>query len=80
MQIHEVSEVTTAIRNRKGLTKREATICDLIVEGLTSKQIAVRLSISHRTVDVHAQSILPKYGVHSRRELMRAILTGEATK
>ncbi|MCH8148861.1 MAG: sigma-70 family RNA polymerase sigma factor, partial [Planctomycetes bacterium] len=35
------------------LTPREREVMDLIVEGLANKQIAVRLGISEKTVEVH---------------------------
>lgn len=76
--MHGQTSMTDApsARNR-GLTLREASICDMIVEGLTSKQIGQKLSISPRTVDAHARHLLAKYEYSSRRELMRAILSGE---
>ncbi|CAL9656554.1 ATP-binding protein [Streptomyces sp. enrichment culture] len=48
------------------LTPREREVADLIVEGLTNRQIAERLVISKRTADTHVEHILTKLGVTSR--------------
>lgn len=44
------------------LTAREVDTLSKLVRGLTSKQAAQQLGISHRTVDVHRASILQKLG------------------
>lgn len=44
------------------LTAREVETLSKLVRGLTSKQAAQQLGISHRTVDVHRASILQKLG------------------
>lgn len=48
------------------LTPREREILALFAEGLGTKAIAGRISISPVTVRNHAQRILAKLGVHSR--------------
>ena len=48
------------------LTPREREILALFAEGLGTKAIAERISISPVTVRNHAQRILAKLGVHSR--------------
>jgi DNA-binding NarL/FixJ family response regulator len=51
---------------RFGLTDREAEVLDLLVEGLTNRQIAERLVISPNTVKRHLQAIFAKLGVNTR--------------
>jgi len=51
------------------LTPREREIAALLVQGLSSKQIARELAISNRTVDSHRQHILDKTGCTSVVEL-----------
>ena len=59
------------------LTGREADVLRLVVDGLTARQIGVRLELSPRTVDNHVQNVLRKLDLHSRTALVRfAIETG----
>ncbi len=50
------------------LTSREQAVLAGVVEGLTNKQIAMRLGISDRTVQFHLSNVLNKLGVASRTE------------
>ena len=52
------------------LTEQERVVLRLMRQHLTYKEIAQRLGISWHTVRTHAQSILRKSGVHSRRDLV----------
>jgi len=52
------------------LSDREADLVRQVLEGLDTKTMARRLSISVLTVQDHLKSIFQKTGVHSRRELM----------
>ncbi|MCP2168928.1 two component transcriptional regulator, LuxR family [Goodfellowiella coeruleoviolacea] len=53
------------------LTERETEVLRLVAKGLTARQIASRLVISHRTVENHVQSTLRKLQLHNRVELAR---------
>ncbi|GAB2979410.1 response regulator transcription factor [Amycolatopsis acidiphila] len=53
------------------LTERETDVLRLVAKGLTSRQIAERLVLSHRTVENHVQSTLRKLQLHNRVELAR---------
>jgi len=55
----------------EALTEREREEMDLAVVGLSSKVIAQRLGISHRTVELHRSRVLEKLGVGSMAELIR---------
>ena len=55
----------------KNLTERELEVLRLIVDGLTSREIADSLVISSNTVDRHRQNIMSKLGLHNRAELVR---------
>ena len=53
------------------LTAREKEVLRLVAKGLSYKQIAERLVISHRTVQNHVQNTLGKLQLHNRVELVR---------
>ncbi len=53
------------------LTERETEVLRLVAKGLTYKQIAQRLVLSHRTVQNHVQNTLNKLHLHNRVELVR---------
>lgn len=53
------------------LTDRETEVLRLVAKGLTARQIAERLVLSHRTVENHVQSTLRKLQLHNRVELAR---------
>ena len=50
------------------LTNREMEILELIIEGLSNKEIALRLSISQQTVKNHVTSILAKLNLSDRTQ------------
>ena len=53
------------------LTDREREILRHVSTGLTARQIAERLVVSHRTVQNHVQNVLQKLQLHNRVELTR---------
>lgn len=53
------------------LTARETEVLRLVARGLTARQIASRLVLSHRTVENHVQNTLRKLQLHNRVELVR---------
>jgi DNA-binding NarL/FixJ family response regulator len=56
------------------LTERETEVLRLVAKGLTAKQVAERLVLSHRTVENHVQSTLSKLQLHNRAQLVRYAL------
>jgi DNA-binding NarL/FixJ family response regulator len=53
------------------LTDRETDVLRLVAKGLSYKQIAQRLQVSHRTVQNHVQNTLGKLHLHNRVQLTR---------
>lgn len=58
-----------------GLTPREREVLEHAAQGLHAKEIAMRLDISPRTVEVHKTRIMEKLGVRNLAELVRFALS-----
>ncbi|MFF5553219.1 helix-turn-helix transcriptional regulator [Streptomyces olivaceoviridis] len=63
----------TAQPGKGALTAQEREIATLAATGLTNKQIAERLFLSHRTIGTHLYQIYPKLGINSRAALRDAL-------
>jgi FixJ family two-component response regulator len=61
----------TAAARVATLTEREHDVLLLAVEGLPNKEIARRLGISHRTVEIHKARIMHKTGADTLLDLAR---------
>jgi len=51
------------------LTNRERQVIDLLGEGLSNKEIAIRLHVAVHTVKSHVHNVLEKLALHSRLEV-----------
>lgn len=54
-----------------GLTRREAQVLELLLDGLSNLEIAQRLCRSERTVEHHVSTLLGKLGATTRLDLLR---------
>ncbi len=52
------------------ITVRERECLSLIAQGYTMKSAAIKLQISHRTVEQHLRNIKGKYGLHTKNQLV----------
>lgn len=59
------------------LSRRENNVVDLLMQGMSNKQIALSLGVSERTVEFHLNNIYTKLHVASRVELILTL--GKAT-
>ena len=57
----------------QALTRREREVAELIRQRLTNPQIAERLVLSPKTVEIHASNIFRKLGVSRRSEVAEAL-------
>lgn len=64
----------SADRRTPPLTDRERRVLSHILEGLTNKEIADRLSVSEAAVKASVQQLFSKSGVRSRGQLVRVAL------
>jgi DNA-binding NarL/FixJ family response regulator len=53
------------------LTAREREIVQLVAEGKTTKEVAVALGVSVKTVDTHRANVMHKLDLHSVTDLVR---------
>jgi DNA-binding NarL/FixJ family response regulator len=60
-----------SVKSSVKLTRREEEVLDGILRSLANKEIACELNLSERTVKFHVSSLLAKFKVRSRMELMR---------
>ncbi|GAA4459324.1 hypothetical protein GCM10023093_00100 [Nemorincola caseinilytica] len=61
------------------LSVREQEILRLLIEGMTSVEIAAEFSISKLTVDTHRKNLLRKYGCRNTAELISYAITSGLT-
>ncbi|MFE9395363.1 LuxR C-terminal-related transcriptional regulator [Streptomyces flavidovirens] len=74
--VRELEALGEDVRRRLGtttaaLTRREGEVLRLVAAGLTNAEIAARLFLSTRTVDMHVRNLLAKLGCHTRTEAVR---------
>ncbi|TME18160.1 MAG: helix-turn-helix transcriptional regulator, partial [Chloroflexi bacterium] len=62
---------------RQSLSPQELQIAQMAASGLSNREIADRLFLSHRTVGAHLYHVFPKLGIVSRSELARALASLE---
>jgi DNA-binding NarL/FixJ family response regulator len=60
-----------SVKTSVKLTRREEEVLDGVLRSLANKEIACELNLSERTVKFHVSSLLSKFKVRSRMELMR---------
>jgi len=54
--------------NNKVLTNREKEVFDLLINNMTTKDIANKLKISEKTVRNHISNVIQKLGVKGRSQ------------
>ena len=62
------------------LTPGQRRVYDAFVEGLSEKEVALRLNISIHTVHTHAKAIYKSFEISSRTELVRRWAAQQATE
>lgn len=67
------ARIAPLLMSAYGLTDREQELTRLVLQGLSTTEIAAELVISVHTVQQHLKSVFDKTGVRSRRELVTRI-------
>ncbi len=80
--LDSLEEILTKEAPVEDLTPREREVLQLIAEGKSSKEMALAMEVSVKTVDNHRQSLMNKLGLHTVADLtkyaIRLGLTGTA--
>ena len=66
-----VARMPRHIQRQSGLSKRELEIVRLICDGLTMRQVAVKLGITVKTVEFHRHNIMETWDVGNTALLVR---------
>ncbi len=62
----------TQFRTRFGITAKEMEVIELVLEGMSNRQIAARLSLAVRTIETHIFKVYNRLNVKNRIELLSA--------
>ena len=71
------NKLTNYFKQKYDITDKQSEIIELIIEGVTYKQIAEKLFISPKTVDNHVQNIYKKLNVNSKMQLSHFVRSNE---
>jgi len=71
------NKLTDYFKQKYDITEKQGEIIELILEGITYKQIAEKLFISSKTVDNHIQNIYKKLNVNSKIQLSNFVRSNE---
>ncbi|KOR28635.1 hypothetical protein TI04_10575 [Achromatium sp. WMS2] len=78
-RLNAIQAANTSIEKLADLTPRETEVLSLVGTGLHAKEIASRLDISTRTVEVHKSHLMSKLGARNVAELVRFALAKDGT-
>ncbi|MCC7016506.1 MAG: response regulator transcription factor [Rhodospirillales bacterium] len=70
----ETEQISALAARRAELSERQRQVMDLVVEGMANKEIAGRLGISPRTVEIYRARVMEKMGARNLAELVRLSL------
>lgn len=62
------------LANIRGISPREREIVELVIAGMTNKEIGLQLHISPRTVEVHRHNAMTKLGAKNSVDMVRMLI------
>jgi len=68
---NKLLEAGKSVRSQVKLTRREEEVLSGLMKSLANKEIAANLNLSERTIKFHVSSLLAKFNVRGRMELVR---------
>ena len=71
IDIYVQTSRSDSAENRDQLTSREREVLQLVSEGYTTAEIADRLTLSPRTVEMHRRNLMVKLGLHNQLDVFR---------
>jgi DNA-binding NarL/FixJ family response regulator len=71
-----VSSVPQGMPIHVRLTPQELRVALQVADGLSNQEVAARLFLSRKTIEVHLTHIYDELGVHSRTSLARLVHSG----
>lgn len=71
------NKLTDYFKQKYDMTEKQSEIIELIIKGLTYKEIAKKLFISSKTVDNHVQNIYKKLNVNIKMQLSYFVRSNE---
>ena len=69
--MRRAEELNRTVHRLETLTPREHEVLELVVSGMTAKEIARKLGTSHRTVEIHRGHVMEKMAAASLADLVR---------
>lgn len=78
MTVWTYRRAASAISTVGLLTPTEKKVAHYIVNGFTSKEIALTMGISHRTVEVHRSNMMKKLNTRNSSDLARCLISAQA--
>jgi DNA-binding NarL/FixJ family response regulator len=66
-----IRRTNVGLSSREGLSARQTQVLKLIAEGKTTKQVALELAISVKTVETHRSALMKRIGVRDVAALVR---------
>ena len=72
------TETISALADRRAeLSERQRQVMGMVADGMVNKEIAMRLGISPRTVEIYRAKVMEKMGARNLAELVRMALALE---